>query len=244
MGRFFDVIAKYSGVTKQELLAEMSDVDTYEDLELKFELHIDDYFIRSGVCTVIDTAYEEEVVKINFNFGTKDYLSNEMNINFKVDEYSDAQVVIAAYNNLGESGNLVKQGFEASLTVEEETAFIDFNTSYDTKAKDDNYEMSLQGEFPYAGSIDVKGIGTKGVSGKEVSTILDDLTCKVEDYYGDVIQAKFAVSYGAKSVKAKDVKFTSKQDVKYILELSMAELMAMVQTVQNNVQSIGSSLLQ
>ena len=244
MQGFFDLMAKESGVTKEEFLEQMSAVDTYEGLELKFELHLDEHFIRSGICTIIDTEYEEEGFKVNFNFGTKDYLSSEIKIEFKPVSNMDFQGEIIVSNNLEENSDAIKSGFKISINAEGETGYLDFNTSYDTKAKSDNYTLNLKGEMPYAGSIDITGTGDKVVSGKEVSTTFEDITCNIESYYGDVIETKFGVAYGAKAIKANDVKFTSKEEVKYVLEMSMAELMAVAQTIQNNLQSLGSSWLQ
>ncbi len=244
MQEFFDFVAKESGVTKEEFMEQMLAVDTYEGLELKFELHLDEHFIRSGVCTVMDTEYEEEVLKINFNFGTKDYLSSELNIELTPAYDVDFQGGIKVSNNLEENSDIIESGINVNISSDGETGYIDFNTSYDTKAKSDNYTLNLKGEMPYVGSIDITGVGNKVVSRKEVSTTFEDITCNIESYYGDAIETKFGVAYGAKVVKAEDVKFTSKKEVKYVLEMSMAELMAVAQTIQNNLQSLGSSWLQ
>ncbi len=240
--RLFNLVAKYSGVTQEELLEQIAQGSTYGDVDVKFELHVDDYFIRSGVCTIIDNAYDEEMISVEFNLGDKENLLNEIGFSFGVND--EAQVEVAFNNNLGEKGSVFEQAFKVSITSDGETGFISYNTSYDSKAKDNNFEVNFEATLPYTGSATIAGKGTKVVSAKEISTTIDELTCKVSDDYSNEMQVNLAVEYGAKVIKAKDVKFESKEEVKYVLELTTAELMAIAQSIQSNIQSIGSAFLQ
>ena len=240
--RLFNLLAKYSGVNKEDFLEQIAQGSAYDDVDVKVELHIDDYFIRSGVCTVIDNAYDEEMLSVEFNLGNKENLLNEIAFSFGVND--EAQVEVAFNNNLGEKGSIFEQAFKASLTSDGETGFISYNTSYDSKAKDNNFEVNFEATLPYTGSATIAGKGTKIINAKEIATTIDELTCKVSDDYSNEIQVNLAVEYGAKAIKAKDVKFESEEEVKYVLELTAAELMAIAQNIQNNIQSIGSTFLQ
>lgn len=238
----FNLLAKYSGVTKEEFIEKIATDSTYGDVTVKFELHIDQYFIRSGICTIINNTYDEEMLSISFDLSGKDYLLSKGQWEVRAGEGFQVKVVFS--NNLGEESNRLEKDLKINLTSYGETGFVSYKTSYDSKAKDNNYTVNFEATFPYIGAAIIEGEGTKVVSDEEVSTIIDELTCKITDDDTNEMQAKLALEYGVKAIQSKEAIFKSKEQAKYVLELSEEELTTMFQKIQNNLGAIGIALLQ
>ena len=239
---YFDVVAKQSGYTVEEMLEQVqTELKADDTRSIAIDFFVDEEYLR-GINLDIKEQ-EEEICNINVQYTGNNCLLDGMIFNLNINDDDESLGIKFTFNqNLGEEADVFNQNFELSLSEDSNTmGTIQYGYSYDTKAKEDNLNVTFGIDFGSELTANFVATGTKTVSNEEVSTNLS--TASVDyDFEGETVTLDFNLGYGVKEIKASDI-IIDKTGVKYLLEMSEEELTNALQTIQSNIQAFTYGLL-
>ena len=239
---YFDVIAKQSGYTTEEMLEEMKQtLVADESVATEIDFLVDDAYFRGFTLGINEN--EERVCNINVSYTGAQYLTDEMTVGFNVvNDEEQVGIDLVFSENLGEKADVFSQAFNLYLNENDQTVgSITYTYDYDTKATEDNLSVYAGLDFGSEAVMNYTAIGTKVINNEEVSTNLQDSSITIESE-GESITVDFNLAYGVKAIKSSDITI-DKTGVKYLLEMSEEELTSAIQSIQSNIQAFAYGLL-
>lgn len=239
---YFDIIAKQSGYTVDEMLEEMKvDLEEVNGVTVDVNFLVDDTFFR-GVRLGINEQ-EKRVADISIECLGESYLLDNIEINLEMTDDELVERMEMMFNqNLGEKADIYTQGFSISCFENDvEELSMDYSYEYDTKAKADNLKVKLGMIAEGVNVIDYTATGTKTVTRKEVSTNISNASITSNDgtENGTV---DFSLGYGIKVIDPSEIK-VEKTGVKYLFEMTEADLLKALQSIKENIQSFTYGLI-
>lgn len=238
---YFDVVAKQSGMTVEDMLEEFKNTAVLEEgTTVDIDFLVDDTYFRG--CDVTIKQMEEEIGTFTLYYNGADYLLDGIEFTFDLQDSGETVGMDLTFTqNLGAKADVYSQNLALSIKEDNvEIGNMTYAYEFNTKEKEDNLNVSMGLDFGAEAAVSFTGSGTKTVNKDEVSTNLSTSTLS-GSADGENFDLAFNLSYGVKAIKASDVTI-DKTGVKYILEMSEAELTSAVQTIQSNIQAFAYGL--
>ncbi len=244
MQSFIEFMAKEQGITKDEVLNQITSTNEEIDYDVNVEIWTDEHFIRGGTIHLANHSFEEATTDIELRFAGEKYISDETYLSIRTNggvEAADA--VFTLTNNMGENSDVVKSGITLDVSSAGETMSMTYDLDYNTKAQKDNLNMNLKIEVPDEGKILLAAKGDKVVnaSTKEISTTIHEISYDIEDgdYHGKL---NLVLNFVAKAIKPDDIQRDTTRETKYILEMSMEELTSVMENIQASIEAFSGGL--
>ena len=239
---YFDVIEKQTGTSMQDMMDELKNSeDLDENVTVDVDFLVDDSYFRGLTLKLNGDDLEEGSFTVAYT--GEEYLMDGLTFDLNVkDSYDQLGMKIAFTQNLGEKSNVYTQHLDCNIEQDETSlGSVTYDYKYDTKAKENNLDVSFGFDFGTEAKADFTAKGTKTVNKDEVSTNLSQAKLSADVDY-ESFGLEFNCGYGVKAVKASDIT-VDKTGVKYILEMSESELASAIQNIQSNIQAFAYGLL-
>lgn len=230
-------LARSLGLTKESFVEKLTGQGYDDEIALQFKIYTDEYFVRSVICTMMNATYDEEM------FTFKLELSNEANlfdnIGWEIKTGEGFWLKVTDKHHLEEENDILKREMQIELTSYGEKGSLSYKTAHDLEAKEKGYNVDIQMNIPYLGTATIVGEGSKTIRDDQIIVDLTHLDCHLKDTSAKEINADLALQYGIRTILPEEAEFKSEEQVKYILELSEKELIAVLQKLQIYLQLIG-----
>ena len=231
---YFDIAAKQSGYTVDELRSEMDEILVADDtVSIDMDIFVDENYFRGAHFGI--EKNEEAIADVTIQYTGVQYLLDGMEISLG-DSNEELEIGCTLSQNLGNKEDLFKQHLEISMSeCGNSTGKLYYDYSYDSKAKDDNLTVEFGLDFGDEGGLNFGATGTKMISNDEVSTKLSKASLNFADD-ADKISVDFTLGYGIKAIKEADINI-DKTGVKYLFEMTQEELIKAAQAIETNAQA-------
>lgn len=144
--------------------------------------------------------------------------------------------------NFGDKADVLTQELVCSLSADAiNLGNFTYSYAYDTKAKEDNLNVSFGMDIENELAMDYTATGTKTITSEEVSTNLTSALVSIQEGTEN-FTLNFGLNYGIKAIKANDIAM-DQTGAQYILEMTQEELINLVQIIQSNIQVLAFSLM-
>lgn len=244
---YINVVGKQTGYTVEDMLEEMNNLEiTSDNGTLEIEILVDGTYFVGANLRFMDGDTNQEVGTLTFNYVGEKYLSDSIFLEFNANELDDVTESISIKFNLnqnfGDQTDVLTQDLVCSLSENGmDLGNFTYSYAYDTKAKEDNLNVSFGVDIENELAMDFTAAGTKTITSEEVSTNLTNALLSMEEGTEN-FTLNFGLNYGIKAIKANDIAM-DQTGAQYILEMTQEEIINLVQTIQSNIQVLAFSLM-
>lgn len=244
---YINVVGKQAGYTVEDMLEEMNNLEiTSDNGTLEIEILVDGTYFVGANLRFMDGDTNQEVGTLTFNYAGEKYLSDSIFLEFNANELDDVtESINIKFNlnqNFGEQADVLTQDLVGSLAENGmNLGNFTYSYAYDTKAKEDNLNVSFGMDIENELALDYTAEGTKTITSEEVSTNLTNALLSMEEGT-EKFTLNFGLNYGIKAIKANDIAM-DQTGAQYILEMTQEELINLVQTIQSKIQVLAFSLM-
>lgn len=244
---YINVVGKQAGYTVEDMLEEMNNLEiTSDNGTLEIEILVDGTYFVGANLRFMDGDTNQEIGALTFNYTGEKYLSDSIFFEFNANELDDVtESINIKFNlnqNFGEQADVLTQDLVGSLAENGmNLGNFTYSYAYDTKAKEDNLNVTFGMDIENELALDYTAEGTKTITSEEVSTNLTNALLSMEEGT-EKFTLNFGLNYGIKAIKANDIAM-DQTGAQYILEMTQEELINLVQTIQSNIQVFAFGLM-
>lgn len=244
---YINVVGKQAGYTVEDMLEEMNNLEiTSDNGTLEIEILVDGTYFVGANLRFMDGDTNQEIGALTFNYTGEKYLSDSIFLEFNANELDDVtESINIKFNlnqNFGEQADVLTQDLVCSLAENGmDLGNFTYSYAYDTKAKEDNLNVTFGMDIENELALDYTAEGTKTITSEEVSTNLTNALLSMEEGTEN-FTLNFGLNYGIKAIKANDIAM-DQTGAQYILEMTQEELINLVQTIQSNIQVFAFGLM-
>ena len=239
---YFEMMAEQSGYTVDEMLEEMK-VTLEEDSTATVDIDflVDDIYFRGFRLGINEE--QERIMDISMQYTGREYLLDGICVNIVALDEEESGIIDVTFNqNLGEKTDAYYQNLEVSMDTEgAEEVNIGYTYEYNKQMKEDNLKVGLDIVVENMNLINYIATGTKTVNDQEVTTNLSNASVTIQDET-ESYTLDFGLGYGIKAIDASDI-VIEKTGVKYLLEMTEADLLKTLQSIRTNIQSFTYGLI-
>lgn len=244
---YINVVGKQAGYTVEDMLEEMNNLEiTSDNGTLEIEILVDGTYFVGANLRFMDGDTNQEIGALTFNYTGEKYLSDSIFFEFNANELDDVtESINIKFNlnqNFGDQADVLTQDLVGSLAENGmNLGNFTYSYAYDTKAKEDNLNVTFGMDIENELAMDYTAAGTKTITSEEVSTNLTNALLSMEEGT-EKFTLNFGLNYGIKAIKANDIAM-DQTGAQYILEMTQEELINLVQTIQSNIQVFAFGLM-
>lgn len=244
---YINVVGEQAGYTVEDMLEEMNNLEvTSDNGTLEIEILVDGTYFVGANLKFMDGDTNQEVGTLTFNYAGEKHLTDSIFFDFNIaasDDVAESMNIKFNFNqNFGDKADVLTQDLVCSLSADAiDLGNFTYSYAYDTKAKEDNLNVSFGMDIENELAMDYTATGTKTITSEEVSTNLTSALVSIQEGTEN-FTLNFGLNYGIKAIKANDIAM-DQTGAQYILEMTQDELINLVQTIQSNIQVLAFSLM-